>query len=78
MKKINLSVDDENLEVVLTILKNLKSGLISEIKHDNSLEIQPTKYQPKAKKVIYEEESGTNDRNGKYASRTVYKQRLKK
>lgn len=77
MNEITLSVEKENLETLLTILNNLKSGLISEIKTDSKTKVRVTQYQPKSKKVIYEQESGTNDSHGKYASVSAYKQRLK-
>lgn len=79
MNKIELQVNDENLESVLMILGNLKSGLISEIIcNAQKTKSQTTRYQPKTSKVIYEDQSGTNDSNGKYVSVSAYKQRLKK
>ena len=77
MNKITLSIEKENLETVLSILNNLKSGLISDIKMDVKTRVNATQYQPKTKKVIYEQESGTNDSNGKYASVSAYKQKLR-
>lgn len=32
MKQIKLNIEDENLEIVLTILNNLKNGLIKVLK----------------------------------------------
>jgi len=79
MKKIELYVEDNNLQTVRTILENLKSGLIESIVYDDkkSLKID-SKYKPKLNQVTYEQESGTNDRQGKYLSTNAYKQRLKK
>lgn len=77
MNEIKLSVKEEHLETVLTILQNLKTGLIDKIETDTPRKTRVTQYKPKMQKVIYEEESGTNDNNGKYASVSTYKQRLK-
>ena len=76
MKKITLSVDDKNLETVLTILENLKNGLIEKIETDINFQRKSTQYKPKKSGVIYEHESGTNDTNGKYLSASAYKKRL--
>ena len=75
MNKINLSVDDVNLETVLTILNSLKSGLIVNMEVNGK--VKETRYQPKTNSVIYENESGTNDTSGKYSS-SAYRERLKK
>ena len=79
MNEIKLSVNDENLDTVLTILNNLKDGLIDNIQTNcKSTKIKTTKYKPKTNTIIREEESGTNDSSGKYASASAYKQRLKR
>jgi len=79
MNKIELLVNDENLEIIKTILDNLRDGIISEMKlNEKPAKIKHTRYQPKTNKVIYENESATNDSSGKYASLSTYKQRLKK
>ncbi len=70
MNKIQISVEDKHLETVLTILNNLKTGLISDIKKN-------TQYQPKVNTIIKEENSGTADKSGKYVNPAAYKQRLK-
>ena len=78
MNKITLSVDDKNLEVVMTLLKNLKDGLISDISTNGvKVKSRPTQYQPKANTIIREENSGTNDTSGKYANASAYRERLK-
>ena len=79
MNEIKLSVKDENLETVLTILQNLKLGLISEIETDSKRVgvKRASQYQPKLNTIIKEENSGTADSSGKYSA-TAYKQRLKK
>jgi len=77
MNKITLSVNDENLDTLLIILNNLKSGLISNIETNAKNSKRQTRYQPKVNKVIYEQESGTNDTSGKYSA-SAYRERLKK
>jgi hypothetical protein len=78
MNKIKLSVSDENLDTVLTILNNLKDGLLNSIQTNGKVKIRTTHYKPKTNTIIREEESGTNDSSGKYVSTSAYKQRLKK
>jgi len=76
MKEITLSVEDKNFQTVMTILENLKTELISNIKTDSQTKYS-TQYKPKINKVIREEESGTADKTGKYVNPIAYKQRLK-
>jgi len=77
MTEIKLAVDDKNVEIVMTILENLKDGLISNISTNGAkTKSRPTQYQPKANTIIREENSGTNDSSGKYASAAAYKQKL--
>jgi hypothetical protein len=77
MNEIKLSVDDKNLEIVMTVLENLKDGLISNISTSGAkTKSRPTQYQPKTNTIIREENSGTNDSSGKYASATAYRQKL--
>ncbi len=79
MKEIKLKVADENVDTLMNILENLKSGLINSIEVDGkSSKTRTTKYQPKANRVVYEHESNENDRSGKYISPSAYKARLKK
>jgi len=78
MKEIKLLVKDENIETILHILNNLKSGLISEIQTEQTKKpLKKTHYQPKKSGVIFEQESGTNDTSGKYSA-NAYRERLKK
>ncbi len=78
MNEIKLSVDDKNLETVLTVLNNLKDGLITNIKtNDKSSKTSTTKYQPKTNTIIRDEDSGTNDSSGKYINPASYKQKLR-
>ncbi len=78
MNEIKLLVDDASLEIVLSILNNLKNGLVSNIETNGKVKIRTTQYKPKINTIIKEENSGTNDSSGKYASASAYKQRLKK
>ena len=80
MNEIKLSVNDKNLETVIKILENLKVGLIDtlEINAEISKVRRSTQYKPKVNTIIKEEESGTFDRNGKYANAAAYKDRLKR
>jgi len=75
-KQIKLTVDEKNLETVLTILNNLKEGLIVDIESDSKR--KTTQYQPRTNTIIREENSGTNDSSGKYLNPSAYRQRLKK
>ena len=78
MNEIKLSVNDEHLETLLTILHNLKDGVVSNIQVNNKTKTRTTQYQPKTNTIIREENSGTNDSSGKYINVSAYKQRLKK
>ena len=78
MKKITLSVNDGNLETLLTVLNNLKEGLVHSLEIDGKKPVFSTQYKPKANRIIREEESGTNDSSGKYLNPMAYKERLQK
>ncbi|MCD6173394.1 MAG: hypothetical protein J7J96_06340 [Sulfurimonas sp.] len=77
MQEIKLKIEDQNLETVMTILNNLKDGLISNIE-SNGKTTRPTQYKPKTNTIIREENSGTADTSGKYINPAAYRQRLKK
>ena len=78
MNEIKLSVDDNNLPTVLTILNNLKVELIADIQiNGEKSKIKTTQYQPRTNTIIKEEESGTADKSGKYINPTAYKKRLR-
>ena len=77
MNEIKLSVNDENIETVLTILNSLKDGLVANIQTNAKAKTRHTQYQPKINTIIREENSGTNDSSGKYSAST-YRDRLKK
>ena len=79
MNEIKLSVEDKNLETLLNILENLKSGLISNIEtNGRTSKERASQYKPKMNKIIKEEESGVHDSSGKYINPAAYKQNLKK
>ncbi len=77
MKEIRLSIEDTNVETVLSILENLKEGLIVNIQTD-AKKRKTTQYKPKTNSIIREENSGTADTSGKYLNPAAYKQKLKK
>lgn len=73
MKKIVLNVEDENVNIILNILENLKDGLIQSIETD-SKKLQNVRYTPKSKDVVREGSMPS----GKYLSKDEYKRRVKK
>jgi len=72
MPKITLDVTDKNLETIMTILENLKSGLISSIHVDHKKVQTRTMYHPPYNKVIKE----NTPVSGKYISPATFKKRL--
>lgn len=74
MSKITIDVKSENIQVILSILENLKDGLVENIEVDKSVSRYKPAYQPKANKVIKENEPVS----GKYIDSASFKQRLKK
>ena len=73
MKKIVLDIEEDNIETVLLILKNLKDDLINNILlDDKNITIKRTQYMPKQNKIIMEDEPTVN----KYMNATTYKKRL--
>jgi hypothetical protein len=74
MKTIELHVDDKNYETVMTIVENLKSGLITNIKTDGEKSVRKGRYMPKQGKAIDEREKPA----GKYLSASDYRIKLKK
>lgn len=77
MNEIKLSVDDKNLATVLSILNNLKSGLITNIETSAKVgKVKASQYQPKIKQGVSEDDFGTTDKSGKYINPALYKQRL--
>lgn len=70
MKEIKLSIKDENLNTVLTILENLKSGLIENIDYEGK-KSSNVRYVPKSSEVVRE---GVKPK-GKYISKAEYQKR---
>lgn len=73
MAKIVLEVDNKNRDVVLMILKNLKSDLIKNISFDNKTTSNQTK-----KAAILEDEflPKVPQSTGKYLSKEAFKAKL--
>ncbi len=74
MKQIILNVEDKELQTLMTILNNLKEGLIHSIDGQAPKKSRPGKYNPKVGKAIDEREKPA----GKYASKAAYKSKLGK
>ena len=72
MSQIILNVKDENISTVLSILENLKEGLIDNIQANTTTQ-KRVKYQANNNAIINENQNPS----GKYASKSVYKSRLK-
>lgn len=64
MAKISLDVDDRNLPTILTILENLKTGIIKNIKVEKENKIKPIS------------SSISSDSDKRYLSKEKYKQKL--
>jgi len=82
MAKINLEVDDKNLSTVMTILKNLKIGLIKNIEIDSKQVehryISKEKYKQKIQKKVLEDEFlAKTTSSSKYLSPAEFKKKLK-
>jgi len=77
MNKIELSIEDKNLDIVLSIINNLKDGLISGIEISKKDKYK-TNYQPKTKQIILEENASTSSLQGKYLNPKAYKQKMQK
>jgi len=73
MSKIVLDIDDKNLPVVLSILENLKVGLIQNITVNNTkTNIKPVK--SSLDKI--ETQSNQQTHQNKYLSKSKYKQKI--
>ncbi len=78
MAKITLDVDNKDKDVVLMILKNLKSGLIKDIKVDNK-SLQGSSMTRKVQKPVLEDEflpKATPTSAGKYLSKDAFKAKI--
>lgn len=77
MKEIRLKVNDNDLDTILTILNNLKDGLVSEIDVVNSKR-GTASYKPKSNRVVLEENPSSTSLNGKYIDPKAFKERLRR
>lgn len=80
MSKITLNVDDSNIDTVLTILNNLKPGLIKNLS-TNASNINSrlqAKKQLQQQNIEEDEFLSKKPSMGKYLSRDAYKSRLYK
>lgn len=78
MNNINFSVNDKDLQAVLTILKSLKPNMIHEL---NVSKPQDKKYINKSaykNKILNDEFIATKSSSSKYLSKDEFKQRLSK
>ena len=80
MSKIVLDIDDKNIDTVLTILNNLKSGLIKNISTPtNSINSRMQEKKLLKQQLTQEDEfMSSSPSSGKYLSRSAYKNKLKK
>lgn len=92
MAKVILDVDDKNLDTVLTILKNLKSGLVKNMTTDSAVvsssvkKTSPNKYMSKSnykqklqqQKVLEDEFLPSTTSNSRYLSPKDFKDKLKR
>ena len=77
LNEIKLTIEDKNLNTIINILENLKDGLINNLEvNEKNKKSKVPQYRGKVNTIIKEEESGTNDKSGKYASPSAYKQKL--
>lgn len=80
MSKITLDIEERNIETVLTILNNLKPGLIQNMSYSNN----DIKSRMQAKKVIKQEKVEEDEffsktpSSGKYLSKSAFKNKLQK
>ena len=72
MSTITINVKDINIQTVMTILENLKAGLIEDIEVDNKTIKKRTQYQPKTNNIVKEGEQTQS----KYVNAATYKKRL--
>ncbi|WP_122893303.1 hypothetical protein [Arcobacter peruensis] len=80
MSKITLDIDDKNIETVLTILNNLKPGLIKNLSttSNNINSRMQAKKLSKQQNIEEDEFMSKRPSTGKYLSKTEYKNKLQK
>ena len=76
MSKITLDVEKKDLDTVLSILNNLKSGLVKNIKVDNKTTNPIQAKKPVKKPVLEDEFMSTKPSNSKYLSPSAFKNRI--
>jgi len=72
MSKITLDVDDKNLDTVMTVLNNLKAGLIQDISVSKMNKIKPVKSSLDKIETQATQQVNAN----KYLSKSKYKQKI--
>lgn len=78
MSKITLDVDKNDVNTVLTILNNLKAGLIKNITVDNKRAPSAVSSKKIAKTAVLEDEFMPKPTSNSKYSTSAYKQRLAK
>ena len=80
MSKIVLDIDDKNIDTVLTILNNLKAGLIKNISAPtNSINSRIQEKRLLKEQTKHEDEfMSSSPSSGKYLSKAAYKNKLRK
>lgn len=76
MSKITLDVEKKDLDTVLTILNNLKSGLVKNVKVDNKPTNSMQAKKPVRKPVLEDEFMNTKPSGSKYLSPSAFKNRI--
>lgn len=79
MSKITLDVDKKDVNTVLTILNNLKTGLVKNIKIDNKAISNSMPAKKIVKQAILEDEFIAKPAStSKYLSKAAYREKLNK
>lgn len=80
MSKITLDVDKKDINIVLTILNNLKTGLVKNISvDDKNINTTLKSNKPLQKQPIIDDEfMSVKPTHSKYLSRSAYKEKLSK
>ena len=78
LSKITLDIDDRNIETVLTILNNLKPGLIKNLSTNASNINSRMQVKKMQKQVSQEDEFMEAPSKSKYLSRSAFKNKLQK
>ena len=77
MAQITLEVATEHLETVLTILRNLKEGLLSEIAVDTKRDLSRPKRSGN-EKIVKSDPKPVTLSSGKYIDPVTFKERLRR